>query len=247
MTSRRGMPSSFPAEHKELKRNLRELHQKRLVQNRDFDECQKFCERLPTEKKPNHRGLVKRYMKAVKDAADEMTLAQTCLQNMVRYVEHRIEEIYQNNADIWTHAGTGRILPDGSKVAARTSENLWMLYLIDHYLPAPRNRYDVVDADSQQPMEERKHKKLEPSKLIPLPDLDEYPLNKRRIFKPGEWCFAIYPGTTAFYRAKVIQIPNKRESEPKYKLQFEEDDGAQRDVKVVHVAPLPELVSGQQD
>mmetsp|Transcript_19113 Transcript_19113/g.34175 ORF Transcript_19113/g.34175 Transcript_19113/m.34175 type:complete len:242 (+) Transcript_19113:163-888(+) len=236
------MPSNaLTKEQNELKRSLRELHQKRMAEQRDYEDLQKFCKKLKKDKNATSKGLVDRYVKAMKDSADEMVLAQTCLQSLQRYVDGRVEKIYQENADIWAHAGK-RILPSGSKVAACTSENLWVLAQVDSYHQG-RQRYHVTDADAQQAKEFRKHYKLEASKLIPLPPLSEFPLNKRRLFKPGEWVFAVYPTTTAFYKARVLAGPKqnskKGDAVPKYKLEFEDDGNEIREVHVTDVTPLP--------
>mmetsp|Transcript_16096 Transcript_16096/g.22479 ORF Transcript_16096/g.22479 Transcript_16096/m.22479 type:complete len:234 (-) Transcript_16096:96-797(-) len=229
------MPTtSVTAEQKELKRNVRELFTKRIAQQRDFDELQKFCEKSKTA---DGRGLVKRYLKGLKDASEEMTLAQTCLEGLLRYVKARVDRVQRENADIWSHAGK-RVLPAGSKVAANTSENLWVLARIDQYMAA-RQRYHVVDDDEKQDVETRKRYKLEASKIIPLPSLGEYPITHRKIFRPGERVFAVYPNTTAFYKARVVTQPNKKDADPKYQLLFEDDGTTMTVVSVTNVVPIP--------
>ncbi|GAB5356783.1 hypothetical protein AAMO2058_000318500 [Amorphochlora amoebiformis] len=224
-------------EEKDLKGKLRELHKKRITQQREYDDLQKFCEKFKTDSKLTPKIFVKRYLNSLKNASDEMSSAQICLEGLVRYVQGRISKIHQENADIWIHDHT-TILKNGSKVAANTSENLWVLAMVDRYIPQ-RGRYHVIDADAQQSVESRKHYKLEPSKLIPLPSLDQYPITKRRIFKPNEWVFAMYPGTTAFYRAKVLSSPNSKDSPPRYTLEFEDDGNKKIHVGIEKVAPLP--------
>eukprot|EP00468_Gymnochlora_sp_CCMP2014_P012498 CAMPEP_0167758604 /NCGR_PEP_ID=MMETSP0110_2-20121227/10558_1 /TAXON_ID=629695 /ORGANISM="Gymnochlora sp., Strain CCMP2014" /LENGTH=214 /DNA_ID=CAMNT_0007644893 /DNA_START=72 /DNA_END=716 /DNA_ORIENTATION=+ len=208
-----------------------------MSQAKDFDDLQKFCEKFKGDSKATTRAFLKRYLRCMQTSSEEVTLAQTCLQGLTRYVEHRIEKVYQNHADIWTHAGTERKLAPESKVAAMTSENLWVLVSVHSYIPQ-RDRYHVIDADTQQAMETRKHYKLEPSKLIPLPSFKEYPITKRRIFKPDEWVFAMYPGTTAFYRARVISAPNRKDPAPKYTLEFADDNNKKCQVDALFVAPL---------
>eukprot|EP00466_Bigelowiella_natans_P017461 jgi/Bigna1/75202/fgenesh1_pg.33_\ len=219
------MPSSAASEQKELKRKIKDLITKRNAQQRDFDELQKFCERSEKEKKPNARTLAKKYIKTLKDASDEMAGAQSCLQELVRYVEARVAKVNKENADIWTHYNV-RILAPGSKVAAYSS-NMWMLAIVRNWIPA-RRRYDVIDGDEKQTAERRKHYILEPTKIVPLPSLTEYPLSQRRIFKPGMRVFAIYPNTTTFYGCRVMSQPKLRDHTPKYVVLFDDDSNIRR-------------------
>lgn len=48
---------------------------------------------------------------------------------------------------------------------------------------------------------------LQPRNVIPIPDADE--AKSHAELNPGQDILALYPGTTCFYRAKVIATPTK--------------------------------------
>jgi SAGA-associated factor 29 len=48
---------------------------------------------------------------------------------------------------------------------------------------------------------------LQPRNVIPIPDTDE--AKELEELNPGLDVLALYPGTTCFYRAKVIAPPSK--------------------------------------
>jgi len=52
-------------------------------------------------------------------------------------------------------------------------------------------------------------------------------------FPAGKTVLALYPGTTCFYEAQVIQPPSKRKKENDYLLQFVDDEESGQPQKAV--------------
>jgi hypothetical protein len=46
-------------------------------------------------------------------------------------------------------------------------------------------------------------------KIIAIPSLEDYPISKRAEFQSDEVVLAIYPETSVFYHARVVQGPKK--------------------------------------
>ncbi|XP_022774358.1 uncharacterized protein LOC111316610 isoform X1 [Durio zibethinus] len=82
--------------------------------------------------------------------------------------------------------------------------------------------------------------KLPASCIIPFPKRNDF--SSAQEFPAGKHVLAVYPGTTALYKATVINTPRKRKSD-EYLLEFDDDeeDGAlpQRTVPFHKVVALP--------
>ncbi|KAK1568334.1 hypothetical protein Q3G72_023233 [Acer saccharum] len=135
----------------------------------------------------------------------------------------------------------------GEQVAARvTAENAekdeWFVVKVIHF-DRETKEFEVLDeepGDDEEGGGQRKYK-LHMSFIIPFPKRND--LSSVPEFPPGRHVLAVYPGTTALYKATVISTPRKRKSE-EYVLEFDDDeeDGAlpQRHVPFYRVVTLPE-------
>ncbi|KAI8365717.1 SGF29 tudor-like domain-containing protein [Blakeslea trispora] len=83
---------------------------------------------------------------------------------------------------------------------------------------------------------------LQPRNVIPIPSGEEA---KHLVeLNPGQDVLALYPGTTCFYRAKVISPPSKNKDSSfigNYKVQFEDDNNEIKHVKPGHVLEVPKM------
>ncbi|KAL6960317.1 SAGA-associated factor 29 B [Sarracenia purpurea var. burkii] len=135
----------------------------------------------------------------------------------------------------------------GEQVAARvTQENAekdeWFVVKVTHFDRETRE-FEVLDeepGDDEEGGGQRKYK-LPMSHIIPFPKRND--TTGIQDFPPGKHVLAVYPGTTALYKATVVQ-PRKRKND-EYVLEFdddEEEDGSlpQRVVPFHRVVDLPE-------
>jgi len=152
----------------------------------------------------------------------------------------------KSKGDIWTH-DSSTILTKGLQVAALvdadSSPRLWILATVREFHSTPRPRYEVIDADPGEegnPMPKKRYM-LPAKKVLPLPDLQQVPMSKRREFSKNQAVLALFPvgGITTFYPAVVIKSPKQTKSDS-YLLEFDDDDGEQREVNAQFVAPLLE-------
>ena len=115
----------------------------------------------------------------------------------------------------------------------------WIVATVTRYSPS-EGVFEIVDADE----EAEKHVYRLPQKfVIPLPKTAS--VRESQNFPAGTSVLAVYPNTTTFYKAKVVQparrLPNAEYSE--FVLEFEDDgdaDGqAHRAVPFKHVVLFP--------
>ena len=115
----------------------------------------------------------------------------------------------------------------------------WIVATVTRYSPTERE-FEIVDADEDA----EKHVYRLPQKfVIPLPKTAS--VKQSQNFPAGTSVLAVYPNTTTFYKAKVVQparrLPNAEYSE--FVLEFEDDgdaDGqAHRPVPFRHVVLFP--------
>ncbi|KAF2308440.1 hypothetical protein GH714_009656 [Hevea brasiliensis] len=135
----------------------------------------------------------------------------------------------------------------GEQVAARVTGNNaekdeWFIVKVMHF-DRETKEFEVLDeepGDDEEGGGQRKYK-LPMSCIIPFPKKNDP--SCAHDFPPGRHVLAVYPGTTALYKATVVSPPRKRKTE-EYLLEFDDDeeDGAlpQRAVPFYNVVPLPE-------
>ncbi|CAH2080074.1 unnamed protein product [Thlaspi arvense] len=135
----------------------------------------------------------------------------------------------------------------GEQVAARvTEENAdkdeWFVVKVIH-IDRETKEVEVLDeepGDDEEGSGQRTYM-LPMSCILPFPKRNDL-LNTQE-FPTGRHVLAVYPGTTALYKATVISTPRKMKSD-EYLLEFDDDeeDGAlpQRTVPFHRVVALPE-------
>ncbi|XP_061986337.1 SAGA-associated factor 29 homolog A [Populus nigra] len=135
----------------------------------------------------------------------------------------------------------------GEQVAARvTGDNAekdeWFVVKVIHF-DRETKEFEVLDeepGDDEESGGQRKYK-LPMSCIIPFPKRNDP--SSAPDFPPGRHVLAVYPGTTALYKATVVSPLRKRKIDD-YLLEFDDDeeDGAlpQRIVPFYKVVPLPE-------
>ncbi|XP_044501038.1 SAGA-associated factor 29 homolog A-like isoform X2 [Mangifera indica] len=133
----------------------------------------------------------------------------------------------------------------GEQVAARVTDgdkDEWFVVKVTHFDRETRE-FEVLDeepGDDEEGGVQRKYK-LPMSCIIPFPKRNDS--SSVPEFPPGRHVLAVYPGTTALYKATVVNTPRKRKSD-EYLLEFDDDeeDGAlpQRNVPLHKVVAWPE-------
>lgn len=135
----------------------------------------------------------------------------------------------------------------GDQVAARvTPENAdkddWIVVKVIRF-DREANKYEVIDEEPGDDEESGQRKyKLPPSCIIPFPKRTD--ASAASDFPTGSQVLAVYPGTTALYKAVVASHHKKKNDD--YFLEFDDDeedgiDGLpKRAVPFYHVVQLPE-------
>ncbi|XP_021593638.1 SAGA-associated factor 29 homolog A isoform X2 [Manihot esculenta] len=135
----------------------------------------------------------------------------------------------------------------GEQVAARVTGNNaekdeWFVVKVMQF-DRETKEFEVLDeepGDDEEGGGQRKYK-LPMSCIIPFPKKNDP--SSVPDFPPGRHVLAVYPGTTALYKATVVSPPRKRKTD-EYLLEFDDDeeDGAlpQRAVPFYNVVALPE-------
>ncbi|KAL3624283.1 SAGA-associated factor 29 A [Castilleja foliolosa] len=135
----------------------------------------------------------------------------------------------------------------GEQVAARITQeeagkDEWFVVKVIHFDKETR-QFEVLDeepGDDEENTGQRKYK-LPMSHIIPFPKRND--LSSVPDFPPGKHVLAVYPETTALYKATVSQARKRKIDD--YVLEFdddEEEDGSlpKRSVPFHRVVPLPE-------
>ncbi|KAI8971915.1 SGF29 tudor-like domain-containing protein [Mycotypha africana] len=102
------------------------------------------------------------------------------------------------------------VLAFGTSVAAKQPKQKdkneeWILAVVLNY-NNEKNKYEVEDVD-QDEFGQKQRYLLQPRNVIPIPSAEE--AKSMLEFNSGQDVLALYPGTTCFYRAKVIASPSK--------------------------------------
>ncbi|XP_052490015.1 SAGA-associated factor 29 homolog A [Gossypium raimondii] len=132
------------------------------------------------------------------------------------------------------------------QVAARVTSDAkmdeWFVVKVMNF-DEKTKKFEVLDEEAGDDEEGgvQKTYKLSASCIIPFPERND-PSGTQE-FPAGRNVLAVYPETTALYKATVISTPRKRKSD-EYLLEFDDDeeDGVlpQRTVPFHKVVPLPE-------
>ncbi|KAK8607278.1 hypothetical protein V6N13_053020 [Hibiscus sabdariffa] len=129
-----------------------------------------------------------------------------------------------------------------ARVTSDAEKDEWFVVKVINF-DEKTKEFEVLDeepGDDEEGGVQRKYK-LPASCIIPFPKRIDP--SSTQEFPAGRHVLAVYPGTTALYKATVISTPRKRKSD-EYLLEFDDDeeDGAlpQRTVPFHKVVPLPE-------
>ncbi|XP_071711051.1 SAGA-associated factor 29 homolog A-like [Rutidosis leptorrhynchoides] len=134
----------------------------------------------------------------------------------------------------------------GEQVAARVTQedadkDEWFIVKVIHFDREIRE-FEVLDeepGDDEEPAGQRKYK-LPMSHIIPFPKRNDP--STAQDFPPGKHVLAVYPGTTALYKATVVNTRKRKTDD--YILEFDDDeeDGSlpQRNVPFHKVVALPD-------
>ncbi|XP_014491272.1 uncharacterized protein LOC106753905 isoform X5 [Vigna radiata var. radiata] len=135
----------------------------------------------------------------------------------------------------------------GEQVAARVTprnadKDEWFVVKVIHF-DKESKEFEVLDeepGDDEESSGQRQYK-LPMGNIIAFPKSNDP--SSAPDFPPGKHVLAVYPGTTALYKATVVQGPRRRKTED-YVLEFDDDeeDGSlpQRTVPFHKVVLLPE-------
>ncbi|KAH1128726.1 hypothetical protein J1N35_000104 [Gossypium stocksii] len=129
-----------------------------------------------------------------------------------------------------------------ARVTSDAEKDEWFVVKVINF-DEKTKEFEVLDeepGDDEEGGVQKKYK-LPASCIIPFPKRND-PSGTQE-FTAGRNVLAVYPGTTALYKATVISTPRKRKSD-EYLLEFDDDeeDGAlpQRTVPFHKVVPLPD-------
>ncbi|XP_020227702.1 SAGA-associated factor 29 homolog A isoform X9 [Cajanus cajan] len=171
----------------------------------------------------------------------------------------RIEGNEQKRKRVKTESDISRLTPSmrhqletcaslkGEQVAARVTprnadKDEWFVVKVIHF-DKESKEFEVLDeepGDDEESSGQRQYK-LPMGNIIPFPKINDP--SSAPDFPPGKHVLAVYPGTTALYKATVVQGHRRRKTED-YVLEFDDDeeDGSlpQRTVPFHKVVPLPD-------
>lgn len=136
------------------------------------------------------------------------------------------------------------MLPKGQLVAAKTKKDdsiVWILAIVIQF-NADTNKYEVKDAetDIESPDYQRIYN-FSPQNIVALPRKESVK-NAVRL-TVGTHVLALYPDTSCFYRAQVLQVYTATPDGPynfdAYVVQFEDDNDKRRYIPLHRVVALP--------
>lgn len=134
----------------------------------------------------------------------------------------------------------------GEQVAARVRQeeaekDEWVIVKVIHF-DKETGEFEVLDEEpgDDEESSEQKQYKLPMSYIIPFPKRSD--LINAQDFPLGKHVLAVYPGTTALYKATVVQTRKKKTDD--YVLEFDDDEEEgclpRREVPYHRVVPLPQ-------
>ncbi|XP_038996957.1 SAGA-associated factor 29 homolog A-like [Hibiscus syriacus] len=132
-----------------------------------------------------------------------------------------------------------RLVLVAARVTSDAEKDEW--FVVSDKFDEKTKEFEVMDEEpgDDEEGDYRKYK-LPASCIIPFPKQNDP--SSTREFAAGRHVLAVYPGTTALYKATVVSTPRKRKSD-EYLLEFDDDeeDGAlpQKMVPFRKVVPLP--------
>ncbi|XP_042418488.1 SAGA-associated factor 29 homolog A-like [Zingiber officinale] len=251
----------------------KELDQLRDEQEKVFQEINKIHKKLQTNPEIVEKsgdvilGRLKNLYCHAKDLCESEVSASTTLMNQIDcLIQSGVSAAQRKKIDITKK----RMKPDsdnsrfppapsmrsqlelaanlkGEQVAARVSDDNaekdeWFVVKVTNF-DKDTKEFEVLDeepGDDEESTQQRKYK-LPASHIIPFPKKNDP--SSAPEFQPGRHVLAVYPCTTALYKATVVNSHRKRKTDD-YLLEFDDDeeDGSlpQRSVPFYKVVPLPD-------
>ncbi|EOR04788.1 hypothetical protein E3P92_03730 [Wallemia ichthyophaga] len=112
-------------------------------------------------------------------------------------------------------------------------EDQWILAKIIQSINSDINQYKVQDVEPSEDGGPGQVWQTDLKSIIALP------VHSKSTFKSSTLVLGLYPDTTSFYRATVIQPPDTVANRTTYLLRFEDDDAPFQTVSPEYVISLP--------
>lgn len=138
------------------------------------------------------------------------------------------------------------VIPEGHLAAARVCKDrkdpVWMLATVLRFFP-DTSKYYVEDAECDEQVTAKQGYMVLRDNVLAVPMGEPDTLTKAWEFARDAVVFAMYPGTSCFYRAVVVEPPRRRKA-AEYVVRFEDDhdesgDTPPRNVNPRFVLPVP--------
>lgn len=132
-----------------------------------------------------------------------------------------------------------RVVP-GDLVAAniaggKKEGHEWILCRVERYVSGKRNFYVVADVAPEDNTVALTYD-LPRRAIVPLPKMIPRTWDETTEFPAGDLVMALFPGTTSFYGATVIDSPSNS-AENLYSVKFEDDDDEHGETPVRQIKP----------
>ncbi|KAG0000902.1 SAGA HAT/Core module component [Entomortierella chlamydospora] len=211
--------------------------------NRSVTLCQEAAEKAREEGETIQRALEGvNLLMALRDG--DLTNVDNTPEGKRKKRKIEAEGLISNSKKIRRYSSTdpNGIIPVGHQVAARTPKDKnkveeWILARVLAYY-ADKNRYHVEDDEADENGEKMKYQLSARSVIMIADDQEDIPE-----FPAGHTVLALYPSTTCFYKAIVVQPPSKNKDYPTplYRIKFDDDEGNERTAPPRMVLDMPKL------
>ncbi|XP_024358838.1 SAGA-associated factor 29 homolog A isoform X2 [Physcomitrium patens] len=251
---------------KEIERLRKEQEQVIRKINNYHSKLQQSPEQADNMKEDSWFKLRQYYMKAKSLAEEEATVSSNCVEHLAGLLpgqaasnrkkpdsnEKKRKRVRADDSTRLssptqrsTSAAYANLVP-GDQVAARISSDgaendEWIVVKLTKH-DREANRFEVIDEEPDDEGNGQRKYKLPPSQIIPFTKRSD--VSNAPDFPVGSQVLAVYPGTTALYKASVVGPQRKKRSD-EYSLEFdgdEEEGVAGLPTKIVpfyHVVQLP--------
>ncbi|KAG0258307.1 SAGA HAT/Core module component [Mortierella polycephala] len=218
--------------------------------NRSTTLCQDATEKAREETEVIQRTLEGiGILLAIRDG--DLTAADNSPEGKRKKRKIEAEGLVSNSKKIRRYSSTdpNGVIPVGHQVAARTPKDKnkqeeWILARVLSY-SAEKNKlrsnrwiYVVEDDEADDYGKKMTYSLSARSVIMIADDQDSVPE-----FPAGHTVLALYPSTTCFYKAIVVQPPskNKDNASPVYRIKFDDDEGNERTAPPRMVLDMPKL------
>ncbi|KAL9277417.1 hypothetical protein ACSQ67_025032 [Phaseolus vulgaris] len=227
-----------------LLENSKELDRVRKEQEEILSEINKLHKKLQTTpemvEKPGDTSLTR--LKVLYTQAKDLSESEASISNLML---SQIDGILPTGPQGQTRRriGKGKVYSLDTHLCCHVGQSCIVLLHEEKGEGGQSNEFEVLDeepGDDEESNGQRQYK-LPMGNIIAFPKSNDP--SSAPDFPPGKHVLAVYPGTTALYKATVVQGPRRRKTED-YVLEFDDDeeDGSlpQRTVPFHKVVLLPE-------